>query len=166
MTHPEPNPLLAAIQRVALEAEQARVLREVWQSLSPIEKFQEVAKLPARPPTRHRLRTPAEQERSWERSKQRNSAHSAVRRARKVGAHAEHVNRAAIIARDDSTCYLCGKRCRPDEIHLDHIVPLARGGAHRPDNLAVACAKCNTAKGTRMTTLRPAALRGIVPPMG
>lgn len=29
---------------------------------------------------------------------------------------------------------------------LDHVVPLARGGAHDPGNLVVACAPCNRLK--------------------
>mgnify|MGYP000644986806 FL=1 len=70
----------------------------------------------------------------------------------------EHVTRDEIIERDDSTCYLCGKRCKDNEIHLDHITPIALGGPHTKDNLAVACAPCNHAKGARMTDKRPKSL--------
>jgi 5-methylcytosine-specific restriction endonuclease McrA len=48
----------------------------------------------------------------------------------------------------------CGQRCVycavPLDQHtatLDHVVPLARGGAHDPGNLVVACAPCNRLKG-------------------
>lgn len=83
----------------------------------------------------------------------------ANRRARKAGAVVSDVDRAAIIVRDESTCYLCERRCEPEEIHLDHIVPLSRGGAHHPSNLAVACAPCNLKKSTMLTDKRPPALR-------
>jgi 5-methylcytosine-specific restriction endonuclease McrA len=43
-------------------------------------------------------------------------------------------------------CYLCGKLIPIGERHVDHIVPLSRRGAHRPSNLAIACAKCNMSK--------------------
>lgn len=33
--------------------------------------------------------------------------------------------------------------------HIDHVIPLSRGGSHTLDNLAPACARCNRAKGSR-----------------
>lgn len=82
----------------------------------------------------------------------------ARRRARIAGSRVGDVRRAAIVERDGSTCYLCGKVCTDDEIHLDHIVPLSMGGSHSEDNVAVACARCNVRKGARPTDKRPAAL--------
>lgn len=48
----------------------------------------------------------------------------------------------------------CGQRCvycaTPLDQHtatLDHVVPLARGGAHDPGNLVAACGPCNRIKG-------------------
>lgn len=50
---------------------------------------------------------------------------------------------AAEIARlYDSPCAYCGN---PSE-HLDHVIPLSRGGEHRIGNLVGACAKCNLSK--------------------
>jgi len=46
-------------------------------------------------------------------------------------------------------CYLCGKVIPNGQRHVDHIVPLSKGGAHKPSNLAVACAKCNLQKGDK-----------------
>lgn len=81
-------------------------------------------------------------------SEQCNSAaHHATRKASwKVGERQERVSRAYIVARDQGTCHLCGKRCRTEEIHLDHLVPLSRGGDHSAANLRVACAACNLSK--------------------
>jgi 5-methylcytosine-specific restriction endonuclease McrA len=36
------------------------------------------------------------------------------------------------------------------ECHVDHVVPLARGGTHTRDNLATACPSCNISKGTKL----------------
>jgi 5-methylcytosine-specific restriction endonuclease McrA len=46
-------------------------------------------------------------------------------------------------------CYLCGRWTSPDDRHIDHILPLARGGGETIDNLAVACAHCNLSKGDK-----------------
>jgi 5-methylcytosine-specific restriction endonuclease McrA len=54
-------------------------------------------------------------------------------------------------------CYLCGQRlsmqARPDDpmhAHMDHVVPLSRGGLHCAENLRPACAPCNRRKGARL----------------
>jgi len=42
-------------------------------------------------------------------------------------------------------CYWCGKHCR-DQYHVDHYVPLAKGGKHIVSNLVIACPTCNMSK--------------------
>lgn len=44
-------------------------------------------------------------------------------------------------------CAYCGTRNIP--LQVEHIIPRARGGSNRVSNLTIACASCNTAKGTR-----------------
>ena len=53
--------------------------------------------------------------------------------------------------RDNYTCQLCGKYM-PDEVglHIDHIVPVSKGGKTIPENLRVLCSKCNGKKGQKM----------------
>lgn len=81
----------------------------------------------------------------------------ARRRALKKGAPViEKIDRAAIIERDRNICHLCRLPVEPHDIHLDHVVPLARGGNHTADNLAVAHSLCNARKGARMPDLREA----------
>lgn len=52
--------------------------------------------------------------------------------------------------RDNYTCQCCGKYM-PDEVglHIDHIVPVSRGGKSIISNLQVLCDKCNLRKGNR-----------------
>lgn len=57
--------------------------------------------------------------------------------------------RAYIIARDNSICHLCGKKAKPSEIQLDHVIPLAQGGNHHESNLRVAHQSCNASKRDR-----------------
>lgn len=33
--------------------------------------------------------------------------------------------------------------------HIEHIIPLSRGGSNWPDNIALSCASCNSRKGAR-----------------
>ena len=74
--------------------------------------------------------------------------YEARRRARNAGAPIiERIDRTAIIIRDDSTCYLCGRVLTPEQVTLDHVVALSVGGTHTADNLRVACRPCNASKG-------------------
>jgi hypothetical protein len=51
----------------------------------------------------------------------------------------------AVMQRDGECCRYCGTEDGP--FHLDHILPVSRGGDHALDNLTVACAACNMSKG-------------------
>lgn len=54
------------------------------------------------------------------------------------------VDYAAIYAAHD-VCYLCGGTL-VNPVHMDHVIPLARGGAHSVGNLLPAHARCNLRK--------------------
>ncbi|MDR0932902.1 MAG: HNH endonuclease [Victivallales bacterium] len=43
-------------------------------------------------------------------------------------------------------CHYCGKTFTPEELTLDHIVPVSRGGKSTRGNLVAACRACNQAK--------------------
>lgn len=45
-------------------------------------------------------------------------------------------------------CYWCNARC-PDDYHIDHYVPLSRGGLHEIENLVIACPDCNRRKSAK-----------------
>ena len=55
-----------------------------------------------------------------------------------------------IIERDNYTCQICGKYM-PDEVglHVDHIIPIKKGGKSVASNLQVLCDKCNLHKGKK-----------------
>lgn len=46
-------------------------------------------------------------------------------------------------------CYLCGKLIPIGSRNVDHIVPLAKGGAHTASNLAIAHERCNKSKNDK-----------------
>lgn len=43
-------------------------------------------------------------------------------------------------------CHYCGKRFAPEELTMDHIVPVARGGRSSRGNVVPCCKSCNNAK--------------------
>jgi len=52
-----------------------------------------------------------------------------------------------VLKRDNFTCTYCGKTVKDDvKLHIDHIIPLSRGGSNNPNNLTTACDKCNRGK--------------------
>lgn len=43
-------------------------------------------------------------------------------------------------------CHYCGKKFPADELTMDHIVPVARGGKSVKGNIVPCCKECNSAK--------------------
>lgn len=56
--------------------------------------------------------------------------------------------RARVIARANGRCEICGEPFA-GEIHVDHVVPVARFGATTEDNLRASHPGCNLRKGAR-----------------
>lgn len=54
--------------------------------------------------------------------------------------------RAYILHRDGFRCVYCGAAPARFNLHLDHVVPRARGGITHPANLVTACSTCNLRK--------------------
>ena len=62
------------------------------------------------------------------------------------------------MARAGSRCEYCGlsHRGQASTFHVDHVVPVAAGGATVFANLALACIHCSLRKGARQTARDPA----------
>lgn len=50
-----------------------------------------------------------------------------------------------VLTRDGYQCVCCGEK---DGLHIDHIVPISRGGTNAFTNLQTLCGPCNSSKGT------------------
>lgn len=48
------------------------------------------------------------------------------------------------------TCQYCGRSAPSVELHVDHVVPVSKGGTNDRENLAAACVDCNLGKGARI----------------
>lgn len=64
--------------------------------------------------------------------------------------------RFSVFARDGFTCRYCGRQPSDVILHLDHIIPVSKGGTNDPENLVTSCADCNLGKAaTRIEQYAP-----------
>lgn len=63
--------------------------------------------------------------------------------------------RFAVLQRDDFRCRYRGAKAQDATLHIDHIIPLAKGGTNSPENLAAACEQCNLGKGAALLQRAP-----------
>lgn len=97
-------------------------------------------------------------ERIQEQTRLRRASHPEVfrvskhrRRAREANAQGTHTAQDLRILIEESRnrCWWCGKKIK-GKFHVDHRVPLARGGSNDITNLCVSCPKCNHSKGAKL----------------
>ncbi|EER95913.1 hypothetical protein BDA96_02G046800 [Sorghum bicolor] len=58
----------------------------------------------------------------------------------------QSLSRKNILYRDDFTCQYCSSG---DNLTIDHVIPISRGGKWEWENLVTACARCNSRKGQK-----------------
>lgn len=46
----------------------------------------------------------------------------------------------------EGICHYCGGKFKPEEMTMDHIVPISRGGKSARNNIVAACKTCNSKK--------------------
>lgn len=82
--------------------------------------------------------------------------HLVKRRSKKHKVDFTPFQRNKLLERDNWTCQSCGCKVHdrhkgswntPDKAHIDHIVPISKGGNSEPSNLQVLCRTCNLSKG-------------------
>ncbi len=56
--------------------------------------------------------------------------------------------RKMIYSNSDYTCSYCGKR--GGTLHVDHVIPISRGGIDDIENMTSACPRCNWSKGSKL----------------
>lgn len=54
----------------------------------------------------------------------------------------------AQLKRQKGKCYYC--QCKLGKYHIDHVIPLSRGGSDHPDNKVLACPHCNHTKSAKL----------------
>ncbi len=58
----------------------------------------------------------------------------------------DQATRAYIYSRDEGVCQHCGCKVAHDNFHVDHVVPIVRGGTNDIDNYVLSCPSCNIRK--------------------
>jgi len=127
--------------------EQARQRRKVWAKTNR-EKFNEYMRewskenreKKRQTDTRWRINNP-------EKAAQRNRISSRNHRAAKRQAQGFHTNKdiARIMEDQHWRCAYCRRLIRKNH-HVDHIIPLSKGGSNWPKNLQLTCEACNFKK--------------------
>lgn len=75
---------------------------------------------------------------------------ASARRARQRSAFVEHVDPRRVFERDHGICGICNELVDPIDFHVDHVIPLARGGEHSYANTQTAHPACNMSKGYKL----------------
>jgi 5-methylcytosine-specific restriction endonuclease McrA len=80
-----------------------------------------------------------------------NAANSRRRRTRERGSGGTHTAQDVQRQGDSQKwkCWWCSKPCT-DNYHVDHLVPLARGGHNDPSNIVITCPRCNCSKNDKL----------------
>lgn len=94
----------------------------------------------------------AEQHRTWRKANpNRDRVRNQRRRIRKLQAEGTHTTEdiQRQYQAQKGRCYWCSAKVG-DTYHVDHVIPLSRGGSNWPENLVIACPTCNISKGYKL----------------
>lgn len=69
------------------------------------------------------------------------------RRARKIASFVEKIDPLRVYEMHGGACGICKEFVPEDSFHVDHVVPLSKGGLHGYTNVVPAHAHCNLVKG-------------------
>lgn len=52
-------------------------------------------------------------------------------------------SRSKVYSRGNGACYMCHEPVSFESFHVDHVIPVSRGGSNEAWNLRVSCSRCN-----------------------
>ena len=76
--------------------------------------------------------------------------YSKQKKMRRRAVAVEHVESLVVLELADGVCGICGKDVDPLDYHVDHIVPITRGGEHSYANTQPAHPACNQRKHSKL----------------
>lgn len=100
--------------------------------------------------SRNKKRQSALVVRYHQRYPERAKAHCQNYRSRKLNAQGRHSGEDVLqrLRDQDNCCYWCSQPLQ--NYHVDHYIPLSRGGTNWPENLVMTCPSCNTSKNNHL----------------
>lgn len=134
---------------VAANTDRKRAKDAAWRATNSRRVREKVAAWRAANPEKQRACEIAWQKANPERRREMLRTARRLRRARKKGSVVVRFKagqRAAILTFYGCCCAYCGVPIAGSNLHWDHVVPIARGGAEAPHNVVPACAACNQKK--------------------
>ena len=73
----------------------------------------------------------------------------AQRRAKKRNTYYESsFTVVSLLKKHAQNCYYCGEKI--EKLHIDHYIPLSKGGEHISSNIVASCSDCNLRKGKKI----------------
>ena len=130
--------------------EKNRAKQREYFALYRIEHREKRAAMKAASYIKHRARVLAKSS-AWQKAnREKRRATDNNRRARKLQAGGKHTSKdiEQIAKLQRYKCAVC-KTCIKQKRHVDHVMPLARGGGNGPDNLQLLCPPCNLSKNAK-----------------
>lgn len=118
-------------------ADRLAEMTSAWKQANP-EKVREYKRA-------YKRRNPDKDKQYYQQNKWRYEISRAKRRALKAKASIYLITSKDVSRIMSRPCIYCGAKAE----HLDHVIPLSKGGLHSVGNLAPACAKCNLSKGAK-----------------
>lgn len=82
------------------------------------------------------------------------------RRAREYAAFVEEVEPIVVWERDGGVCHICQETVSFYQMHLDHVIPISKGGEHSYANIKASHSDCNQWKHARIV---PELVTGAAP---
>lgn len=93
----------------------------------------------------------AERNRKWRQDNPEKAREKCQRRrARKKGCVVSDADIHAVVEQAGGRCSLCNAFVPEELRHIDHIIPLSKGGPHSQENLQLLCYWCNSSKGAKL----------------
>lgn len=73
---------------------------------------------------------------------------SAANRRSKLSGHITRKNIQTQYELQEGKCFYCSDLLT--RYHVDHVIPVVRGGSNTPDNIVISCPTCNLKKGSQL----------------
>lgn len=81
--------------------------------------------------------------------RERHRTHGQTRYAREKAAFVERVDVYELLRSSQGRCAYCGADVA-GRFHVDHFIPISKGGKHERSNLRISCPSCNLRKGAKL----------------